>query len=66
MARQMVSGVKPLADDWKYDRVSIGYPGPVVHDRPMAEPHNLRKGWKGFDFAAAFERPVSATRAGAR
>jgi polyphosphate glucokinase len=57
-ARQMVSSVKSLAGDWKYDRVSIGYPGPVAHDRPTAEPHNLGKGWMGFDFAAAFERPV--------
>jgi len=46
-ARQMVSSVKKLADGWEYDVVSIGYPGPVVHDRPMAEPHNLGKGWMG-------------------
>jgi polyphosphate glucokinase len=57
-ARQMVSSVKKLADGWKYDAVSIGYPGPVVHDRPMAEPYNLGKGWMGFNFAAAFERPT--------
>jgi polyphosphate glucokinase len=38
--------------------VSVGYPGPVVHDRPLAEPHNLGKGWMGFDFAAAFKLPV--------
>src|SRR5260370_5885205 len=57
-ARQMVSSVKSLAGDWKYDRVSIGYPGPVLHDRPMAEPHNLGKGWMGFDFATAFKLPV--------
>jgi polyphosphate glucokinase len=57
-ARQMVSDVKSLAGDWKYDRVSIGYPGPVAHDRPTAEPHNLGKGWMGFDFAAAFKLPV--------
>ena len=33
-AQQMVSSVKELAGDWKYDVVSIGYPGPVVHHRP--------------------------------
>ena len=38
---RMVSGVKKLAADWTYDVVSIGYPGPVLHGRPMAEPHNL-------------------------
>ena len=57
-AREMVSSVKKLADGWEYDVVSIGYPGPVVHDRPMAEPHNLGKGWMGFNFAAAFKLPT--------
>jgi polyphosphate glucokinase len=57
-ARQMVTSVKKLAGGWKYDAVSIGYPGPVVHDRPLTEPHNLGKGWMGFDFAAAFRLPV--------
>ncbi|MBO4227244.1 ROK family protein [Bradyrhizobium neotropicale] len=57
-ARQMVSSVKQLADGWEYDLVSIGYPGPVVHDRPVAEPHNLGKGWMGFNFAAAFKLPT--------
>lgn len=57
-AQQMVSGVARLARDWKYDVVSIGYPGPVVHHRPTAEPHNLGSGWMGFDFAAAFKRPA--------
>jgi polyphosphate glucokinase len=57
-ARQMVSRVKRLAAGWKYDRVSIGYPGPVLHNRPMREPHNLGRGWMGFDFARAFRRPT--------
>src|SRR6201984_3093507 len=57
-ARQMVSSVNKLADGWEYDVVSIGYPGPVVHDRPMAEPHNLGNGWMGFNFAAAFKLPT--------
>ena len=57
-AEQMVRGVKELAGDWKYDAVSIGYPGPVLHGRPVAEPHNLAPGWVGFDYAAAFECPV--------
>jgi len=55
---QMVSGVKKLARDWTYDAVSIGYPGAVLHGRPIAEPYNLGRGWVGFDFAAAFGRPV--------
>ena len=54
----MVSEVKKLARDWNYDVVTIGYPGPVLHGRPMAEPYNLGRGWVGFDFASAFGRPV--------
>lgn len=54
----MVSGVKKLARGWKYDVVSMGYPGPVLHGRPVAEPHNLAKGWVGFDYRGAFGRPV--------
>src|SRR4051812_31431828 len=49
-AAQMVAGAKKLAGDWKYSAVSIGYPGPVLHDKPVAEPHNLAPGWVGFDF----------------
>ena len=56
--KRMVSGVKKLAAGWMYDVVSIGYPGPVLRARPVAEPHNLGRGWVGFDFAAAFGRPV--------
>src|SRR5438034_518203 len=54
----MVLQVKKLAGDWKYDAVSIGYPGPVLRNRPVAEPHNLGRGWMGFDFEAALKRPV--------
>jgi polyphosphate glucokinase len=57
-AKQMVAGVKKLAGDWKYNAVSIGYPGPVIRNRPLAEPHNLGRGWMGYDFKAAFKRPV--------
>src|SRR5262252_8355715 len=57
-AKQMFSEVRKLVGKWKYDVVSIGYPGPVLHHHPMAEPHNLGPGWVGFDFAKAFGRPV--------
>lgn len=46
--RQMVSGVKKLAADWKYDVVSIGYPGPVLAGRPIAEPPT----WDGAGLAS--------------
>jgi polyphosphate glucokinase len=57
-ATEMVSSVRKLAQDWKYQVVSIGYPGPVLHNRPVAEPRNLGKGWMGFDFEEAFGRPT--------
>ena len=52
--RRMVAQVKKLAGDWKYDVVSIGYPGRVVDDRATTEPRNLARGWVGFDFSKAF------------
>jgi len=56
--QSMVASVKKLAKDWKYELVSIGYPGRVRFNRPIAEPRNLAKGWVGFNFEAAFQRPV--------
>jgi polyphosphate glucokinase len=57
-ASEMVSRVKAMTKDWRYDAVSIGYPGLVINNRPMAEPHNLAKGWVGFKFERAFGKPV--------
>jgi len=57
-AAEMVAKVKQRTKDWTYNVVSIGYPGPVAGNRPIAEPHNLGVGWAGFDFAKAFRRPV--------
>jgi polyphosphate glucokinase len=57
-AAQMVAAVKQLAASWKYDRVSIGYPGPVVLNRPLHEPVNMGGGWVEFDFRSAFDCPV--------
>jgi hypothetical protein len=41
---EMVTSVKVATLGWKYDVVSIGYPGPVVHGRVLAEPHHLARG----------------------
>jgi polyphosphate glucokinase len=57
-ARQMVSRVLRLTGDLKYDAVSIGYPGVVIHGKIVTEPFNLGPGWVGFDFRKAFGRPV--------
>jgi polyphosphate glucokinase len=56
--RNMVREVKKIARDWDYDVVSLGYPGPVLHNRPVAEPHNLGCGWVGFNFETTFMHPV--------
>jgi polyphosphate glucokinase len=57
-AKQMVVKVKELTGDWRYDVISIGYPGPVANNRPLAEPRNLGAGWMGFNFQKAFGCPV--------
>jgi len=56
--QQMVEGVVATAAGWNFDVVSIGLPAPVLQGKPVAEPKNLGRGWVGFDFAAAFGKPV--------
>jgi polyphosphate glucokinase len=56
--KQMVSGVQEIAKGWKYDVISIGYPGLVLQGRPAVEPHNLGRAWVGFNFKSAFGCPV--------
>jgi polyphosphate glucokinase len=56
--RKMVSRVLRLIGDLKYDAVSIGYPGVVVHGKIVTEPYNLGRGWVGFDFRKALGRPT--------
>jgi polyphosphate glucokinase len=55
---QMVKAVLAMTKDWNFDAVAIGYPGVVWHGRPLIEPPHLGKGWVGFDYAAAFGKPV--------
>jgi predicted NBD/HSP70 family sugar kinase len=55
---KMVAAVQAATVRWKYDAVSIGYPGVVVHGRPLTEPRHLGGRWVGFDFESAFDRPV--------
>ena len=57
-AAQMVAGVVKAAKGWRFDAVSIGYPGPVNGGTILEEPKNLGTGWVGFDFEKAFGRPV--------
>jgi polyphosphate glucokinase len=57
-AAKMVRDVKKATAGWNYSAVAMGYPGPVLHNRPVSEPHNLGHGWVGFKFRKAFGRPV--------
>jgi polyphosphate glucokinase len=57
-AKQMVRDVREGTTGWRYSVVSIGYPGPVLHGKPVSEPPNLGGGWVGFDFKKAFGHPV--------
>ena len=56
--REMAKAVCATVNDWDYDAVSLGYPGPVRGGKPTAEPKNLGTGWIKFDFAKALDRPV--------
>src|SRR5580704_8257522 len=56
--RKMVRLVKKATADWKYDCISLGYPGPIINGHPLREPHNLGRGWVGFNFQRAFGCPV--------
>jgi polyphosphate glucokinase len=55
---QMVVQALLLTARWKYDVVSIGFAGPVVHGKPAGDPENLGPGCTDFDFRAAFRKPV--------
>lgn len=57
-AAGMADIVEKLAEGMEFDVISMGYPGPVVHNRIVSDPHNLAPGWVGFDFAKRFGKPV--------
>jgi polyphosphate glucokinase len=57
-AAKMVAAVKEATVGWKYNVITIGYPGTVTNGKPSHEPHNLGAGWRRFNFARAFGHPV--------
>jgi predicted NBD/HSP70 family sugar kinase len=57
-ATQMVRGVREVTSGWRFDRVSVGIPAPVLHGKLVGEPRNLGAGWVAFDFNKAFGCPV--------
>jgi polyphosphate glucokinase len=44
--------LREVIPDWHYNRVTIGYPGPVSKEKILLEPVNLGPGWVDFDFNA--------------
>ena len=56
--RKMLADVRKVIEGWEYAVASIGYPGPVLHGKVVADPHNLGRGWVGFDFSKALGCPV--------
>jgi polyphosphate glucokinase len=56
--QMMTAEVLKAASDWKYDRISIGYPGPVENHKPAKDPHNLGPGWVEFPYETAFGKPI--------
>ena len=57
-ADKMVAIVKKATKGWDFDVIALGYPGPIINNHPLREPHNLGGGWMQFDFQKAFGRPV--------
>jgi glucose-6-phosphate isomerase len=55
---KLVKKLRKLLKGVRYDAVSLGYPGLVVHGRIVREPPNLGKGWVGFDFSRALGKPT--------
>ncbi|HET9417753.1 MAG TPA: ROK family protein, partial [Chthoniobacterales bacterium] len=56
--QQFITESKKLLADWKYDAIAMGFPAPVRKGKIAGEPKNLGQGWVGFDFRAAFRKPV--------
>lgn len=56
-AKMMVDDVLNATKGWEYDCITLGYPGPVNHDAPIMEPHNLAPGWIDFPYSKAFKKP---------
>jgi polyphosphate glucokinase len=54
----MSAAVLKATADWKFDRISMGYPGPVHNNRPVKDPHNLGPGWVDFPYETVFGKPI--------
>jgi hypothetical protein len=55
---ELVRRVGEHTAGWKFSRITLGIPALIGPEGPEAEPGNLGDGWVGFDYAAAFGKPV--------
>jgi predicted NBD/HSP70 family sugar kinase len=55
---EMVNLVKENSKNWKYEAVTMGFPGVVKNNKIVNEPRNLGTGWTSFDFEKAFGCPI--------
>ena len=55
--REMVTQMKPLLQDWRFDAISMGFPAPVRNGRIMSEPKHLGPGWTRFNFEKSLGKP---------
>ena len=56
--RRLVHDVLAATRGWRFDAITLGYPGPVRDGRPALEPRHLARGWRRFGFERAFGKPV--------
>jgi hypothetical protein len=54
----MVKEAADFVHDWQWDAIALGLPCRVSNGRPVEDPQNLGPGWIGYNFGAAFGKPV--------
>jgi polyphosphate glucokinase len=57
-AEQMVVETLETVKAWTFEAVALGLPCRVSNGRPVEDPANLGPGWVGYNFSAAFGKPV--------
>ncbi len=57
-AAEMCKQVLNATQGWTYDVISLGFPGPVAHDHPLLDPHNLGPGWVKYPYQRVLKKPL--------
>ena len=64
-AAEAIRRILAMTAGWKYDAVSIGFPGLILHGKIKESTSNLGEGWVGFDFKKHFGKRVKVINDGA-